>query len=293
VAVFNPCLRPARNEGLGSGLATLQRRLAMIGGHLQAGHMAAATGSACSCRNDGMMRPLSVLLVDDVALARHRLRELLAHIPQVRVDAEAASLTRHDSTCWGGASICCCWIWYCPMAAVGAAGAARAGRAHHLRDRAAQHALQAFELGVADYLLKPVALPRLQEAITRVRRLAGLGDDGQATPRRCPCRRWAERSTYRWRRSTTSTWPGTMRASTSGSACLLRETIARLAERLAPGGLLRVHRSVLVNPLRVQGVVERHNGDALLELAGGVQVPVSRSYRTALAAALEARLKHG
>ncbi|HFF2826770.1 TPA: histidine kinase [Stenotrophomonas maltophilia] len=38
VAVFNPCLRPARNEGLGSGLATLQRRLAMIGGHVQAGH---------------------------------------------------------------------------------------------------------------------------------------------------------------------------------------------------------------------------------------------------------------
>lgn len=39
VAVYNPCLRPARNEGLGSGLATLQRRLAMVGGHLQAGHM--------------------------------------------------------------------------------------------------------------------------------------------------------------------------------------------------------------------------------------------------------------
>lgn len=37
VAVFNPCLRAARGDGLGTGLATLQRRLAMIGGHLQAG----------------------------------------------------------------------------------------------------------------------------------------------------------------------------------------------------------------------------------------------------------------
>lgn len=39
VAVFNPCLRPACGDGLGSGLATLQRRLAMVGGHLQAGRM--------------------------------------------------------------------------------------------------------------------------------------------------------------------------------------------------------------------------------------------------------------
>lgn len=39
VALFNPCLRPVRGDGLGSGLATLRRRLAMIGGHVQAGHM--------------------------------------------------------------------------------------------------------------------------------------------------------------------------------------------------------------------------------------------------------------
>ncbi|WP_238379880.1 MULTISPECIES: histidine kinase [Stenotrophomonas] len=39
VAVFNPCLRPVHGDGLGSGLDTLQRRLAMIGGHLQSGRM--------------------------------------------------------------------------------------------------------------------------------------------------------------------------------------------------------------------------------------------------------------
>ena len=77
-----------------------------------------------------MMRPLSVLLVDDVALARHRLRELLAHIPPVRVDAEAASLDQARKHLQGGASICCCWIWYCPMAA---AGNCRRSSLHWLR----------------------------------------------------------------------------------------------------------------------------------------------------------------
>ncbi|CCP16985.1 histidine kinase [Stenotrophomonas maltophilia] len=35
VVLFNPCLRPGTNDGLGTGQAALQRRLAMMGGRLQ------------------------------------------------------------------------------------------------------------------------------------------------------------------------------------------------------------------------------------------------------------------
>ena len=146
---------------------------------------------------------------------------------------------------------------------------------------------------MADYLLKPVALPRLQEAITRVRRLAGLLDDGQANTQVLAVPAVGGTQYVPLAQIDYIDMAGHYACVHVGQRLhLLRETIARLAERLAPGGLLRVHRSVLVNPLRVQGVVERHNGDALLELAGGAQVPVSRSYRTALASALDARLKH-
>lgn len=38
VTVSNPCLRPSRGEGLGTGLVALQRRLAAVEGTLQSGH---------------------------------------------------------------------------------------------------------------------------------------------------------------------------------------------------------------------------------------------------------------
>ncbi|HEQ1702745.1 MULTISPECIES: LytR/AlgR family response regulator transcription factor [Stenotrophomonas] len=242
-----------------------------------------------------MMRPLSVLLVDDVALARHRLRELLAHIPPVRVDAEAASLDQARKHLQGRRFDLLLLDLVLPDGRGWELPAQQPALAAHTIFVTAlpQHALQAFELGVADYLLKPVALPRLQEAITRVRRLAGLLDDGQANTQVLAVPAVGGTQYVPLAQIDYIDMAGHYACVHVGQRLhLLRETIARLAERLAPGGLLRVHRSVLVNPLRVQGVVERHNGDALLELAGGAQVPVSRSYRTALASALDARLKH-
>ncbi|MCU1062321.1 LytR/AlgR family response regulator transcription factor [Stenotrophomonas maltophilia] len=243
-----------------------------------------------------MMRPLSVLLVDDVALARHRLRGLLARIPQVRVDAEAASLEQARHLLLGRRFDLLLLDLVLPDGRGWELPAQQPALAAHTIFVTAlpQHALQAFELGVADYLLKPVAMPRLQEAIARVRRLAGLLDEGECHARALAVPAAGGTHYVPVAQIDYIDMAGHYACVHVGPRLhLLREPIARLAERLVPSGLLRVHRSVLVNPLRVQGLVERHNGDALLELAGGVQVPVSRSYRPALAAALEARLKHG
>lgn len=243
-----------------------------------------------------MTRPLSVLLVDDVALARHRLRALLARIPQVRVDAEAASLDQARQMLLGRRFDLLLLDLLLPDGRGWELPAQQPSLAAHTVFVTAlpQHALHAFELGVADYLLKPVAMLRLQEAITRARRLAGLGDDGESDAQALPVPAAGGTQYVPLAQIDYIDMAGHYACVHVGQRLhLLREPIARLAERLAPAGLLRVHRSVLVNPLRVQSIVERHNGDALLELAGGVQVPVSRSYRSALAAALEARLKHG
>ncbi|HEL7749326.1 LytR/AlgR family response regulator transcription factor [Stenotrophomonas sp. CCNWLW162] len=239
-----------------------------------------------------MTRPLSVLLVDDVALARARLRHLLADIPQVRVDAEAATLSQARDLMRGRRFDLLLLDLVLPDGRGWELPEKQSSLAAHTIFVTAlpQHALRAFELGVADYLLKPVAAPRLLEAIERVRRLAGLAPRTED-------------------RAQTLAVPGSGGVQyvplaeidyidmAGHYACihvgrqlhLLREPLGLLAERLADGGLLRVHRSALVNPLRVRSLIERHNGDALLELADSVQLPVSRSHRPALEAALAAR----
>lgn len=239
-----------------------------------------------------MSRPLSVLLVDDMALARDRLRQLLVQLPQVRVDGEAASLAQARQQLQerafdlllldlqlpdGGG-------WQLPQQQPALA-------AHTVFVTALpQHALRAFELGVADYLLKPVGLQRLREAIERVRRLAGLDrpDDADETTLAVPGNGGVvylpiARIDY-------IDMAGHYACVHVGGALhLLREPMARLAERLALQGLLRIHRSVLVNPRRVSALIDRHNGDAMVRLADGTQLPLSRSYRAALVEAMAKR----
>lgn len=232
-----------------------------------------------------MTRPLSVLLVDDAALARDRLRQLLVDIPQVRVDAEAATLSQAreqlrerrfdllllDLVLPDGRG------WELPQQQPALA-------AHTIFVTALpQHALRAFELGVADYLLKPVAAPRLQEAIERVRRLAGLAPATEYSAQALAVPGAGGVQYVPLAQIDYVDMAGHYACVHVGQQLhLLREPLAQLAGRLAGGGLLRVHRSVLVNPLRVRSLIERHNGDALLVLADDVQLPVSRSYRPAL-----------
>ncbi|WP_414539887.1 LytTR family transcriptional regulator DNA-binding domain-containing protein [Stenotrophomonas forensis] len=239
-----------------------------------------------------MTRPLSVLLVDDVALARERLRRLLAGMPQVRVDAEAATLAQARDHLQGrrfdllllDLGLPDGHGWALPLQQPALA-------AHTIFVTALpHHALRAFELGVADYLLKPVAAPRLQEAIERVRRLAGLAPAAGSSTRVLAVPDAGGVRYVPLAQIDYIDMAGHYACVHVGQQLhLLREPLARLAERLGDGELLRVHRSVLVNPLRVRSLIERHNGDALLELAEGVQVPVSRSYRPALEEALADR----
>lgn len=60
---------------------------------------------------------------------------------------------------------------------------------------------------------------------------------------------------------------------------LLRERISMLATKLEPYGLIRIHRSVLVNRAHVEGIKPLATGEYLLRMKGGKEYSVSRTYK--------------
>lgn len=60
---------------------------------------------------------------------------------------------------------------------------------------------------------------------------------------------------------------------------LMRTTLATIAQELAAHGVVRTHRSWLVNPLHVREVVGQGSGDYQITMSDGVVVPQSRRFR--------------
>lgn len=67
-----------------------------------------------------------------------------------------------------------------------------------------------------------------------------------------------------------------------GASHLLRESIRTLEQRLAAHGFVRAHRSALVNPARVRELRRPLQGEWILVLDGGAELPVSRRQRPAV-----------
>ncbi len=123
------------------------------------------------------MRTLSVLIVDDEALARARLKTLLADCdaPAARVVGEAANTVQ-------AVEFLQHHIVDAVLADIHMPGADGLTLAQTLRSLPqapaivfvtafAEHAVQAFELEALDYLTKPVRLQRLQLTLQKVERL--------------------------------------------------------------------------------------------------------------------------
>jgi hypothetical protein len=67
-----------------------------------------------------------------------------------------------------------------------------------------------------------------------------------------------------------------------GRKPLMRATLSSLEAVLAPHGLVRTHRSWLVNAARVSALEADGSGDFTIELDGGVRAPLSRRFPQAL-----------
>ncbi|NHZ91890.1 response regulator [Massilia sp. CCM 8733] len=166
-----------------------------------------------------------------------------------------------------------------------------------------QYAVQAFEQGAIDYLVKPVDAARLADTVQRLQaRLdkapaAGAGAAFDALLERMAGelrQRGAARTWLQWIRASVGSRVRLipveqvlfMRAEgkyTSvvwmDGAALIRKSIRELGDELDPDCFVQIHRSVIVNLHYVSDVVRGVNETADVHLRGRTEVlPVSRSY---------------
>jgi two-component system LytT family response regulator len=165
-----------------------------------------------------------------------------------------------------------------------------------------QYALQAFEAHAVDYLLKPFDAARLSRCLDRCDALlaAGQGDPGQRAlqgglPRRAPLRRLMVRVGDGL---VALPLEQVSRLHAEGKNVLvhgpegptpLRQSLASLQEQIDPAQFVRVHRGDVVNVAFVERLEPYGHGDGLLILLDGSAVVLSRTHRERFLAAWSGR----
>ena len=164
-----------------------------------------------------------------------------------------------------------------------------------------QYALQAFEQGAIDYLVKPVDPARLADTVQRLQRqLAGPSREAQGLDAVL-----AQLASRLGQRAAPPAWLQWIKASVGSSVrlipveqvrylraeekytlvawdegeALIRKSIKELGEALDPARFVQTHRAVIVNLAYVSVVTRGMNETAELHLRGSSEtLPVSRSY---------------
>jgi DNA-binding LytR/AlgR family response regulator len=168
-----------------------------------------------------------------------------------------------------------------------------------------QYAIEAFEQGVADYVLKPAERERLQVTVERIqKRLAARegGDDGgparplqqllhklsaQLNPNGAP-------AYLRWIQATVGSSIQMIpvedvlffisdekytRVQTAAIEALIRKPIKELVDELDPQLFWQIHRSTLVNATAIAGIARDLRGRQIVSVKGHPEkLEVSRSY---------------
>ncbi|WP_148573754.1 LytR/AlgR family response regulator transcription factor [Nocardioides caldifontis] len=153
-----------------------------------------------------------------------------------------------------------------------------------------EHAVEAFELDVVDYLLKPVREQRLAEAVRRVLESSAppqdAGDD--AVPVELGgVTRFVKRSEVRY----VEAQGDYTRLHTPTGAPLIRVPLATLEEEWRDAGFVRIHRSHLVALAHISEV--RSDGGRVTVVVDGEELAVSRRHTRELRDLLVRRAKPG
>ncbi len=154
-------------------------------------------------------------------------------------------------------------------------------------------AVDAFDLGVTDYVRKPVRAERLGESL---RRVAGLraapapaarpADEPSIPVELAGTTRMLPRSSVRW----VEAQGDYARLHTADASHLVRVSLATLAERWADAGFVRIHRSYLVQ-LRLIAEL-RLTQSGYVVAVDGTDLPVSRRHTRELKDKLIRAAKH-
>jgi len=164
-------------------------------------------------------------------------------------------------------------------------------------------AVNAFDLGAIDYILKPYEQPRLDKSIDRVlEKLRERPDDGAADERLMPgddevipvelagTTKLIQRAQVRW---VEAQGDYARLYTTDGASHLVRIPLAQLEERWGGAGFVRIHRSYLV-ALRLITELRMGQGGYQVVLGNGDKVlPVSRRHTRELKDRLTGSVRNG
>ncbi|WP_434422499.1 LytR/AlgR family response regulator transcription factor [Nannocystis pusilla] len=227
------------------------------------------------------MTTLRILIVDDEELARRRLVRLLAELPGVELvgecDGGQAALARLREP---DADVDVVLLDIRMPGLTGLETAALLGddgpyvvftTAHD------DHAVDAFDLGVVDYLLKPIEAVRLHRALERARQRLGGQRGGSRELVRLPVTTREGIILVDPQVLTHAVFDGALvTLHLDGRTLLTDQSLQDLEDRLSAAAFERVHRRALVNLEKIERLEPLETGGYNARMPGGDVVPISR-----------------
>lgn len=228
---------------------------------------------------------MQVLIVDDEPVARQVLAELLEECPGVKVAGEAANgveaVERVERL---KPEVVLLDLQMPGLDGFAVARRLRGGRLPLIIYVTAfeKHALEAFETGAVDYLLKPVRRERLALALEKARRqLAGLRQSAPAAvvaePRRIVGRLGSDLHLLDPEEVIAFVAEGdTVRIVTAAGRYYAEHTLKALEQRLPAPRFRRIHRGTIINTDHIRRISPLTSKRWLLKMSNGLEAVVSK-----------------
>ncbi len=239
------------------------------------------------------MPDIRALIVDDEALARERVRTLLATAPGISLLAE----------CTGGREAVEAIVEHQPdlvfldvqMPDLDGFQVLEAVGDDHLPaivfvTAYDEYALRAFDVHAVDYLLKPIEPERFARTLARVRETLGDKSDQRiaALLNTLPLDRLVIRTRGKvsFLKPSEIDWVEAdgkhVKLHVGRESHVVRQQLKRLEPRLAPHGFVRVHRSAIVNVDRIKELEPWFHGEYVVILKDGTKLTSSAAHSEAL-----------
>jgi two-component system LytT family response regulator len=136
--------------------------------------------------------------------------------------------------------------------------------------------VDAFDVGAADYLLKPFTASRFAKALNRARERLVAGSSERLTVRKTDGRTVSlVPSEILWIEAQGNNLTLHLRSTT----LKLRSTLARFCERARDRGFTRIHRSYAVNSALVRALEPWSHGEYVVIMEDGTRLNSSRTFR--------------
>lgn len=235
-----------------------------------------------------MSQSLRVLIADDELLARKRLARLLSAFPDVEVCGEAADGEAVLAAARaGGLDVILLDIHMPGLSGLDAlALLPEDGPRVILCTAHAEHAVDAFEHGAVDYVLKPVEAARLQKALDRARARLDTREEKEPGKGQAAGSKGLTRLPIPTRQGIVLVDPDTISHATleeelvtvftTQGEFLTDFTLNELADKLPVEGFQRVHRRALLNLAHVTRLEPLETGGYIARTSKGHAVEVSR-----------------